>query len=260
MIFSYHHTPIYYNSQGNGPVLMLLHGFLESSTMWDSLLPEITKTYRVITFDFPGHGKTPSISKVHGMELFAEITSALLAQLGIAEATIIGHSMGGYVAMAMAEKYPGQIKKLILLNSTPAPDSQARIENRERALALVPKAKDAFVGMAITNLFNEASRIKFEKEISALKAEALTFPLEGITAAIAGMKDRKDRTMVLKSFSKPKYMICGVHDPILPIDDCKKIAEQTKTEFFSVNGSHMNHIENTTEIVKILHLIENKCI
>ncbi len=259
MIFHYNTFPIYYTAQGSGPAILFLHGFLESSTMWAEIAPSFHETRTVITMDFPGHGKSTLVAAEHTMELFAEITNALLKHLKIESCTVVGHSMGGYVVMAMAELFPQKIEKLILLNSTPAEDSKERKLNRKRALQLVPKAKNVFVSMAISNLFAETAREKFQSEIEQLKAEALQMTTKGITAAIKGMKNRKDRTIVLKKFPNPKYIICGTEDPILPIYECKIIAKDTNSELFEVEGSHMSCLENVNEIIKIMHFIENKC-
>lgn len=246
--------------QGSGPALLLLHGFLESSTMWTEIVQAFYKTHTVITLDFPGHGKSDVVAPEHTMEFFAEITNGLLEHLKIANCTVLGHSMGGYVAMALVELFPQRVEKLILLNSTPAEDSPKRKANRERALQLVPKTRNAFVSMAITNLFAETARTKFESEIEQLKAEALQMTTQGITAAIKGMKDRKDRTAVLKEFSKPKYLLCGTQDPILPLQECINIAKDTDSELFKLDGGHMSYIEQTVLVVKIVHFIENNCI
>jgi pimeloyl-ACP methyl ester carboxylesterase len=259
MIFHYNNTPIYYTVNGSGPSILLLHGFLESHTMWDTIGPTYYKTHQVITLDFPGHGKSNSISEVHSMELFAEIAHALLRHLKVDKTTIIGHSMGGYVAMAMAEFFPQLLEKIVLLNATPAEDSPERKANRERAIVLVPKVKDAFVTMAIGNLFAEDSQKELAPAIGALKTEASKMTTEAILAAIIGMKDRKDRTEVLKEISKPKFMICGLNDPIMPIEECRSIAKQTHTEIFEVKGGHMSPIENTGSIIEILHFIEKSC-
>ena len=153
MIFLYKNIPIYYKTFGKGPVIVLLHGFLESSTMWKKLIPEFSKNNFLVTIDFPGHGKSGVISETHSMELMAEVVHELLKELNIASATFIGHSMGGYVALAYAELYEKEAEKLILLNSTPQADSEERKENRDRSIEIVGKVPEAYISMAIGNLF-----------------------------------------------------------------------------------------------------------
>lgn len=252
MILNYNKSQIYYEIQGTGPVFVLLHGFLESMTMWDPLIPILTKTKTVITVDLPGHGKSGCIQKEHSMELMAEIVHLILEVHAIETITIIGHSMGGYVALAFTETYAAYVQKLILLNSTPAEDSSERKINRDRALKLLDKNRMSFIAMAITNLFTENTQKKYTSEIQKLQNEASNFPLEGIKAAIRGMKNRKDRTMDLKNFRGEKLMICGINDPIVPFEDAKTLAKETLTKFSTLNGGHMGMVENFDKIVKII--------
>ncbi|SRX73229.1 alpha/beta fold hydrolase [Aequorivita antarctica] len=255
MTFHYKNIPIQYEISGNGPSLVLLHGFLESSTMWNSLIPQFSKNNTIVTIDFPGHGKSGVISEIHSMELMAEVVNELLQHLQISSATFIGHSMGGYVALAYAEMFSEKVEKLILLNSTPIADSEERKENRNRALKVIDQNPQVYISMAIGNLFAETSRKKFAAEIEMLKKEVYSFPVEGIKAAIKGMRDRKDRTVILKDFNKGKYMILAEEDPILPISDAKQLAEQCGVSVKIIEGGHMSMIENWDSVVKYLHFI-----
>ncbi len=248
MILNYNNTPIYYEIQGKGPALVLLHGFLESITMWEPLIPKTIENKTVITIDLPGHGKSGCIGKVHSMELMAEVVHYILKYHTIKSATFMGHSMGGYVALAYAEMYDAEVNTLILLNSTPAEDSADRKRNRDRLLKVISSNPNAFIEMAIRNLFTEETQEKYASEIQKMKNEALKFPIEGIIATIKGMKNRKDRTLILKKFSKEKYMICGIHDPIIPFKDSETLATLSGSELIKVNGGHMSLIENYDEI------------
>lgn len=255
MLFNYKNVPIHFETFGKGSAIVLLHGFLESSTMWKQLIPELSKNKLVVTIDFPGHGKSGIIAETHSMELMAEVVNEILQQLQIASATFIGHSMGGYVALAYAEMFPEKVETLILMNSTPASDSEEKKENRDRALKVIDQNPKAYISMAIGNLFAESSREKFATEIEALKTEAYSFPVEGIKAAIKGMRDRKDRTEVLKNFTRDKYMILAEEDPILPLTETKKVGEQCDCSVKIIEGGHMSMLENCDFIVNYLYLI-----
>lgn len=168
----------------------------------------------------------------------------------------MGHSMGGYVALAYIELYPSEISQIILLNSTTVADSATRLENRRRALQLIPKNPESFIAMAIRNLFAPSNRQKFETQIDLLKDEALTFPLEGILAAVRGMMQRPDRSNILKNFKGTKLIITATDDPIVPISEIKEVAIFTNSELKKVPGGHMSLTENYAEILKIVHFIE----
>lgn len=256
MIFNFKESKIFYTIQGKGNAVVLLHGFLENSTMWDAFLPTLLKNHRVLTIDLLGHGKSESLGYVHTMELMAEMVEEILTKEKINKATFIGHSMGGYVVLAFAEKYPERMHSLVLLNSTSEEDSTERKENRDRAIQLVKQNKKGFLSMAISNLFAEENRKMYKKEIHHLKKEALGLHIQGIIATLEGMKIRKDRTKILKNFSMPKYIISGIHDPIMPIVQQKKLAKKCGSSFIEISGGHMSTIENRQEMLNFVHFVE----
>lgn len=224
--------------------------------MWKDIAPMLSKKHRVLTIDLPGHGKSGVLSEIHTMEDMANAVRAVIVHLKIDDVQLIGHSMGGYVALAYIELFEANVSGLILLNSTPAEDSVERKENRDRALSVITKNPRAFISMAVTNLFAESSQIKYTSEIKALKEEAIQFPVEGIIATIRGMKVRKDRTSVLKKFRKTKIMVCATEDPIVPFEVCAIWAKFCGASLKKVSGGHMSHLEQKDEIVKLLHFIE----
>tara|TARA_R110002124_G_scaffold120895_7_gene279133 strand:+ start:43258 stop:44133 length:876 start_codon:yes stop_codon:yes gene_type:complete len=254
MIFNYNNTPIYYEVQGQGPVIVILHGFLESSSMWQPLIATLSGKSKVIAIDLPGFGKSGCVDHTHTMEIMAEVVKSLLNHLAIEKAKIIGHSMGGYVALALIEICNEQVEELILLNSTSREDSEERKTNRNRALKIIDKNHVPYVQMAINNLFQENTHEKYFLEIEKLKTEALNFQKEGIIAAIKGMRDRKDRKNVLKNFKGKKTMACGIYDPLLSYEACKIEAFQTNCIFISLDGGHMSMVENIEDVKKICTL------
>ena len=147
-------TPIsYYTLQGNlsNKTLVFLHGFLEDSTVWNTLSKLLSDTYKILCIDLLGHGKNPTIAPIHTMEMMADEVKAVLDYENITQCTLVGHSMGGYVALAFAERFPKNVEGLVLLNSTPLPDSEEKKANRDRVLKVIEKEKELFVRTAITN-------------------------------------------------------------------------------------------------------------
>jgi pimeloyl-ACP methyl ester carboxylesterase len=256
MIFQYDNSSIYYKVFGNGPALVLLHGFLESSSIWKNLVEPLSEKYTVIIIDLPGHGKSETIAEVHTMELMAKAIHELLLSLKISDAILAGHSMGGYVALAYTELFEEKVSKLILLNSTTDVDTEERKLNRNRAVEIINQEKKSFLNMAIANLFSPTSRLRFAKEIEGLKKEAYGFPPKGIIANIKGMRDRKDRINVLKKFPRTKWIICGNEDPVIPLSSSKSISKETNSKLKILSGSHMSWLENEEEIVNFMLLID----
>lgn len=256
MIAHYNKSKIFYEVYGKGKPLVLLHGFLESSNMWDTILPLLTQKNKVICIDLPGHGKSELIAEIHTMELMAEVIHFVLESLEIKQARFIGHSLGGYVSLAFTELYPEKINTLVLLNSTTESDSEERRKNRDRAIRVIKKDSRLFISLAINNLFNDKTKHLHSHEIKQLKEDAFLFPIDGIIATIKGMKNRKDRTEVLKNFKGLKYLICGIEDTMIQKNTSKRVAKNTNSEIYFVNSGHMTVNENKEEMIKILHLIE----
>ncbi len=253
----YKNVDIAYTDSGKGTALVLLHGFLENQLMWQELSLELSKKHRVITIDLLGHGQTACLGYVHSMEDQADMVHDVLLHLRIRKATLIGHSMGGYIALAFAELYPEIIKGIVLLNSTSLADSDERKINRARAIAAVKKDYTAFVRLSIANLFCEENRARLSHEIEQVKEQALKTPLQGIVAALEGMKIRNDREVLLHFTPYPKMLILGFKDPVLVYEDQLEQIEKSNVELISLSGGHMSYLENKAETFEaLMHFIK----
>ncbi len=255
----YKNIPVHYVVQGKGRAVVLLHGFLENLSMWKDISAELCKKYKVVSIDLLGHGDTENLGYIHTMEEQAKMVKAVLDKLSLRRYVLIGHSMGGYISLAMAEAYPEDIKGLCLLNSTALEDSYDKKQNRDRAVEAVRTHPDIFVKLAIPNLFSEENRTKFLPEIQALTKEALRSSKQGIIAAIEGMKIRKNRVHLFRSALYPICMIMSKKDPAL---DFESLVEQTKnTPVITaiLPDGHMSHIENKEEVTEILVQFVKKC-
>lgn len=248
----YKNIKISYTDQGKGTAVVLLHGFLENKTMWDNYVLKLSKNYRVITIDLLGHGETECLGYIHAMEDQADMIFAILTSLRIRKVILIGHSMGGYVGLAFAEIYPDYVKGLFLLNSTSRADSIERKNNRNRAIKAVKQNYTNFVRMSIANLFSEGNRELMAKEIEKVKLEALKTPLQGIVASLEGMKIRKDREVLLHFAPYPIHLVLGKKDSVLPYEENSNQIEETKVGLTTFPDGHMSHIENETELNRVL--------
>ncbi|WP_445721405.1 alpha/beta fold hydrolase [Flavobacterium sp.] len=248
----YKNSILSFTDEGKGTAVILLHGFLENSTMWEALLPELSKKNRVICIDLLGHGKSDSLSYIHTMEDMADAVHHILHELKLRKVVLVGHSMGGYVALAFAELFPEMMKGLVLVNSTAKEDSPERKANRDRAILAVKQNYKAAISMSIANLFSEENRARLVQEIEWAKNEALQTPLQGIIAAQEGMKTRSDREILLHTTSYPKTIILGKKDPVLNYEDNKTQVTNTNTELITFNDGHMSHFENKEELLVVL--------
>ena len=207
--------------------------------MWDRLIPLLAEKNTVVTIDLPGHGLSGCIDEIHTMELLAETVHKVIDNLNLGRISIMGHSMGGYVALAFIELYGSIVDTLVLVNSTALSDSVAIQRNRDRAIKVMRQNPDLYIGMSIPNLFAETNRKRFRDEIEVLKKNALTFPHKGIIAMLKGMKIRKDRTSVLREFKGNKFLISGTDDPIFDISDMEQLSIASNTTLFKAQGGHL---------------------
>jgi len=251
-ITTYKNTKIAYSEYGKGTAVVLLHGYLENQGMWNELIPELSKKHRIITIDLLGHGQTECMGYMHTMEDNADVVHEVLSELRIRKAVMIGHSMGGYVALAFAELYPDMMKGLVLLNSTSRADSEERKLNRDRAIKAVKKDYTSFVRLSIANLFSEENRERLTAEIEKVKIEALKTPLQGIVAALEGMKVRKDREVLLHFAPYPILLVLGQKDQVLNYEENIDQVENTAVKLRSFPDGHMSYIENREALQALL--------
>ena len=248
---NYKNSKIAYSDVGKGSAVVLLHGFLENSTMWKDIVFELSKRNRVICIDLLGHGNTDYIGYVHSMDDMAEAVKEVLNNLRIRRSIFIGHSMGGYVALAFAEKYLKNVKGLCLLNSTAQADNEERKELRKRACDMAQKNYEPLIKMSITNLFFENNRLELIEEVEQVKNEALKVSVRGYIAANEGMCLRDNKEAVLKSIEK-RLIVLGKKDPVLNYELIIDEAKRTNTPLVELPNGHMSHLEDKDETIKIL--------
>jgi pimeloyl-ACP methyl ester carboxylesterase len=248
----YKNTSISFSDIGKGTAIVLLHGFLENQSMWNALVPVLSQKYRVITIDLLGHGQTEPLGYIQTMEDNADMVHEVLSSLRLRKAAFIGHSMGGYVALAYAELYPESVKGLVLLNSTAKKDSLERKTNRDRAIKAVKNDYETFIRLSVANLFSEDNRERLSDCIENVKTEALQTPLQGIVASLEGMKIRKDREVILHTTAFPKLLILGKKDPVLNYEETVAQIQETSVDLVTFPDGHMSHIENETDLAKEL--------
>lgn len=257
MILEYKNIAVNYTIEGKGDPIILIHGFLENNTMWSSVIDVFKYTHQIITLDLLGHGNTDCLGYIHTIEENANIIYEIIKKHQIKKATLIGHSLGGYVALAFAELHKSLVEKICLVNSTPFADSDLRKETRSRAIKAAQKNYNNLVSMSISNLFYEKNRLKFKEQIESLKIEALKTPLQGYIATQEGMKIRKDRSKILNDLQCDKLIISGKNDPILNNEDLKKLNQINNLKISIISGGHMSYIENRSDFLQeIMHFIE----
>jgi len=247
-------TNIYYKNTGKGRNIVLVHGFLENHKMWNYLVDQLKETHNVLVMDLLGHGKSDGLCDVHTMEQQAKTINFLLQNIGMLNATIVGHSMGGYISLAFAELFPEKVSGLVLLNSHPFSDGDEKKKARERAIKSVETNYQAYVKAAIPSFFAPDNRNKYQKQIENLIEEALQMTPENIIAALKGMMLRKDRSDIFcKRTGYPKMWIVGKKDPLIDPDKIMELAEKCKeVDYIELSEGHMSYVENKKEMPLVI--------
>jgi len=248
---SYQNQQVNYQIEGKGMVLVLLHGFMEDLEMWSHHSEALSSQYQVLSIDLPGHGKTGIWSEHHGMGFMASIVGHILDLEKIDRCVMIGHSMGGYVTLAFAEKYPERLYGFGLFHSHAMADSEEAKKDRDRVIEIIRQQKAGFIHQFIPSLFAEDNRPLFEKEIDQLIKSANQMNPEGIIAAISGMKERSMRLDVVAFSEVPVLFILGKQDSRIAIDHALAQASTAKWAQISVlgNSGHMGWLEDRQKTI-----------
>jgi len=236
-----------FTDKGKGKAVVFLHGFLGSKEIWKPFAQELSKRQRVITIDLLGHGNTDCLSYVHTMEEMAEAVEAVLNHLKLRKYYLVGHSLGGYVSLALAENNPDNIKGLIMFHSSAKADDKQKKIDRGRVVRIVKRNAEIFVNEAVPNLFNVKYK-PYKRAVSQIQKIALKTSKQGIIAALEGMRFRKDREIILKFSPYPVLFIIGEEDNILPSEDLMiQAGLPEKGSYLALkNVGHMGFLEAKT--------------
>ncbi|MCF8378968.1 MAG: alpha/beta hydrolase [Bacteroidales bacterium] len=250
-------TRIRYKCLGNSnnPSVILLHGYLESLSIWDGFAEKLSENFFVVMPDIPGHGESEIFSPVHSMDNLAEAVCFVSDSLALKKTHIVGHSMGGYVAMAFRELFASSVISCVLFHSTCFSDTPEKRKNRDREIMLIKKGKkELIVNTNIPRAFADDNLNVFHHEIEQAKEIALKTSDEGIISILNGMKARPDRCDLLKDDNIPTLIIAGEKDNYIPIDVIPKLQEMGKNIEVEIlkNSGHMGFIEERERSVEVL--------
>ncbi len=259
--YLYNDHKVHYTLKGKGNAIIFLHGFTESLEIWKEFSDRLAEDYRVFCIDLPGHGLNENIAEVHSMELMADIVHHPLKSLNIDKVVLIGHSMGGYVALAFAEKYKEMMAGLSLFHSSAFADTDETRKNRERTNEFILKNRFHFLCEFIPSLFTEENQATYKTEIEKLVNDSQKMSMQGVIAANKGMAARPDRTEVLRLADYPVLFIAGKQDSRMPLN---KALEQIAIPNDSVallmgDVAHMGFIEAKEKTFYAIKTFADSC-
>ncbi len=251
-----------YTERGNGETLVLIHGFCENKAVWDDFIEPLSKNYRVITLDLPGFGDSLNDVRFYSMEAMADAVYQLLVQLEVKKCVMVGHSLGGYVTLAFADKYADMLLGIGLFHSSAFPDSEEKRQNRNKVIDYVERnGVEAFIRPFVPPLFFMRNRERCEKDIQKMIDIGLETPLETITHVTKAMRDREDRVPLLNTLSFPVLFIVGKEDGSVPLEYSLQqiqLPKRSVVYFFEETG-HMGMFERKEETLKAVDAFVRYC-
>lgn len=241
--------------------IVLIHGYFESLDIWEHFMGELGRKYRVIALDLPGHGISTFPAEGLSVEMLADTVAGLLEKIGVEKAFVAGHSMGGYVAMAFARKYPSKTEGLILLHSIPDADDAETIARRDKEIELILGGKKELLarvnpGKAVAKANHKA----LGSVIEELEEQAILTEDEGAVALLTAMKHREDANDFIAATSVPVLAFWGADDAFIPLEKAREVADKHKniTSVFLQNSGHLSFIEQEAEVLATFEQFINK--
>ena len=256
--FTYQSSQIFYRTVGNGKPVILIHGFAEDGDVWKNQIEFLKNNFYLIIPDLPGTGKSELINdmSIEGMSesIKALIDFELKFPLQGAEGvgvSVFGHSMGGYISLALAEKYPGMLSSIALVHSSAFADSEEKKVNRLKSIEFVKKnGAYEFLKAVIIDLFTEGWAAANTEIVDGQIEKSKDFTDEAIIAWYQAMINRPDRTHVLKSFPKPILFIIGEHDKAVPFEQSMQQCYLPAVSYIHIlrNSAHMGMFEEADKV------------
>ena len=251
-------SQIHFFEKGEGQPLILIHGFCETGKMWTHFAEELSKDFRVICPDLPGFGKSRLDADELSLEIVAIWLEEWMEEQYIEDPIVIGHSLGGYVALALAELLGSQIKAIGLFNSTSFADDESKKEMRDRTMIFLQKnGAKKFVTSFVPQLFPENRREELASEIDEAVSQAQESSLNGLLAFTKAMRDRKDRSEILAHFQGKSLLIAGTEDGAVRIE-ASRAQNSLVTQYFELEG--MGHMGMIEEKATTLDMVRDFCL
>jgi pimeloyl-ACP methyl ester carboxylesterase len=261
--FTYQSSKIFYRTVGAGKPVVLIHGFAEDGDVWRNQIEFLKQHFYLIIPDLPGSGQSAMINdmSIEGMaEVIKEIISLEIFQVSptggdLEGAVLVGHSMGGYISLALAEKYPRLLSSIALVHSSAFADSEEKKANRLKSIEFVKKnGAYEFLKAVIFDLFSETWAAANPETIERQVEKSKNFTDEAIIAYYQAMVNRPDRTHVLKNFPKPILFIIGEQDKAVPFEQSMQQCYLPNLSYIHIlrNSAHMGMLEEADKVNEAL--------
>jgi pimeloyl-ACP methyl ester carboxylesterase len=254
----YRNAALTYYDQGKGLPVFLLHGFAETSSVWKNQINQLNKFCRVIVPDLSGSGRSELFkldSEYLRIDELADAVHSILKKENIGQCIMLGHSMGGYVTLAFAEKFPNKLKAFGFVHSTAFADGEEKKQNRLKGIGMIEEyGSYAFLKTSLPGLFSSAFKKKKPAVVSKLINEGKNFEAKNLQQYYYAMMHRPDRTDVLRNNKLPVLFVMGTEDNAAPLNDVLKQTHLPETAYIHIirNSGHMSMLEEPLKLNRIL--------
>ena len=232
------------------PTLVLLHGFAESREIWTDFSRELPDDLSLLTLNLPGHGTHIHDVRDYSLEAQARYVAQKVRAAGLERVVLVGHSMGGYVALAFAERYPERVAGLVLLNSTAYADTDEKRQNREKNIDFIQRhGVPKFMSSFVRPLFAPVNRERLPAARELLEEIGAATPEATFVGALRAMAIRPDRTAVLRDAEFPVLTIAGKDDVAVPFEDtvAQAALPAESHALFLADVGHLAYLEKPAE-------------
>jgi len=254
---------LFYREEGSGLPVLLLHGFAEDGHIWDELVPRLSSHCRLLIPDLPGSGRSTLLPGEPSIDSLADTIGAFIDQLGLDTCVLIGHSMGGYVSLAFAEKYPRRLKAFGFFHSTAYADTEEKRTARRKSIDFIRQHGAApFIRQSTPNLFATATREQWPTLVEETILRYSGFAPESLVYYYEAMIGRPDRVQVFRQFAGPVLFIMGAADLVVPYEQALKQCHEPMISVIHTldHSGHMGMLEEPEQgsqaIVSFLNFVK----
>lgn len=254
-----------YDERGVGIPVLLIHGYPLSRKLWEPQLSGLSDTARIFTLDLRGHGESEvgeGTQTAFSMDMLADDCAAFLDELGVKEPVVLGGlSMGGYVVLAFARKYPQRLAGLILAATRAGADSLEGKANRDKAVA---QAKEggaiAIADAMLPKMMSPKTYIANPGLVAGIYEMMKGTSVHGIIGDLLGLKDRPDSSSSLPEIKVPTLLLYGADDQIIPQADMESMATAIPGAQFVVipQAGHLLNLEQPEEFNQSVKVFLNQ--
>jgi pimeloyl-ACP methyl ester carboxylesterase len=273
--FLYQNKKIFYRITGKGNPVVLIHGFGEDGNIWNNQAERPPQTppkegltntqsqlienslYKGIQFiipDLPGSGQSEMIDDM-SMEGLAEVIHSIIHEENIEVCPVIGHSMGGYITLALVEKYWNYVSAFGLFHSTAYADSEEKKVTRRKGIEFINQhGAFEFLKTTSPNLFSQKTKDENPELMNEFISGLHNFFAPALVSYYESMIKRPDRTEMLQKATVPVLFIMGKYDNAVPLEDGLKQCHLPEKSYIYIlqNSGHMGMLEEKEKSNEIL--------